>query len=155
MGKMAGGHLPGQPFFPPHQLTTIAQYFVTPRYKNPDFLHQKYVIEGLSLAQISEQILSSKDAVRQGLMSFGIPIRGAHQPHGNPSQAKFGQQVRSGTLITNRVEQKVIDAVHDLKSKGMGLRQIARTLTQLGIETKGRGKRWHPQMVKRIITSLI
>ena len=86
-------------------------------------------------------------------MSFGIPIREAHHSHGNPSQPKFGQLVRSEQLISNRAEQKVIDAVHDLKGKGMGLRQIARTLTQLGIATKGRGKAWHPEMVKRILVS--
>jgi len=98
-----GEHLPGQPAFPPHQLETIAELFVTPRYRNRDFLHQKYVIEGLSIKQISDLILSSKDAV------------------------------------------------FDLKGKGMGLRQIARTLTQLGIPTKCRDKAWHPEMVKRVM----
>ncbi|OQW45956.1 MAG: hypothetical protein A4S09_16940 [Proteobacteria bacterium SG_bin7] len=41
-------------------------------WKDKDFLQQKYVIEGLSIAQIAAQILSSREAVRTGLIAYGI-----------------------------------------------------------------------------------
>jgi hypothetical protein len=69
--------------FPPHhELTDIIGFDPIPLYKNKSFLHQKYVVEGLSLAQISSQIFSSKETVRENLIRFGIPLLGPHLPHG-------------------------------------------------------------------------
>ena len=103
------------------------------------------------MAQISEQIFSSKDTVRRGLERFGITVREAHRPHGRPAQPRFGQKIRNGKVEAYQAEKKVVDAITGLKSQGMGLRQIARTMSQLGIPTKCRGRAWHPEMVRRIL----
>lgn len=91
--------------------------------------------------------------MRNGLIRFGIDPRAAHKPHGRPSQPRFGQRMVHGAAATNQTEQRVIKAILELKAQGMGFRQIARTMTQLKIPTKCRGKAWHPQMVARILTS--
>ena len=38
-----------------------------------------------------------------------------------------------------------------MKQEGLGLRAIARCLEQMKVPTKSQGKKWHPEMVKRIL----
>ena len=38
-----------------------------------------------------------------------------------------------------------------MRESGMSLRQIADFLSAIGVPTKKRGKKWHPQMIKRIL----
>ncbi|OYZ13513.1 MAG: hypothetical protein B7Y39_17525 [Bdellovibrio sp. 28-41-41] len=35
--------------------------------------------------------------------------------------------------------------------KGLALRQICEFLSSIGVPTKRRGQRWHPEMVRRIL----
>ena len=109
--------------------------------------------EGLSIAQISSQIFSSKEAIRENLIRLGIPLREPHQPHGRPAQAKFGSKMKDGKLVTHMAEKRVVEAIDDMRRQGMSLRQIARFLTKIGVPTKRRGVAWHPEMVKRILDS--
>jgi hypothetical protein len=53
--------------------------------------------------------------------------------------------------IPHQGEQKVIDAVLEMRKQGLSLRQIARFLSKVGVPTKQRGVSWHPQMVKRLL----
>lgn len=140
--------------FPPdQQLTDFIEYSPTPLYKDKCFLQQKYVLEGLSIAQISSQIFSSKEAVRANLVRLGISLREPHQPHGRPGQAKFGTKMKDGKLVTHMAEKRVVEAAQDMRRQGMSLRQIARFLTKIGVPTKRRGVAWHPEMVKRIVSA--
>lgn len=111
-------------------------------------------MERLSIAQISSQIVSSKAAVRENLVRFGIPLREAHRPHGRPAQPKFGQKMRDGRAVTHKAEKRVIEAVMEMRKQKLSLRQIARFLTKIGVPTKKRGASWHPEMVKRLLSSL-
>ena len=111
----------------PLEILDSISYVHTALYRNKAFLHQKYVVEGLSLAQTSEtRICSSKDAVRKGLRDFGIPIRkraGRTGDRPNPSTAR---RSRKRKLTIHHTEQRVINAIMEMKAQGAGLRQIAR-----------------------------
>jgi hypothetical protein len=48
-------------------------------------------------------------------------------------------------------ERRVIETVNHLRSQGMSLRAIAKTINELKVPTKNKGKKWHPQMIKRIL----
>jgi len=122
-----------------------------PLYKDKGVLKEKYVDERLSLAQISSQILSSKAAVRDGLKRAGIKIRTPHKNHGRPSQPKYGERKSQGKIIRHLGESRIIRAVLEMRESELSLRQIAKFLDTVGVPTKCRGKKWHPQMVKRII----
>ncbi len=50
-----------------------------------------------------------------------------------------------------KVEQKVITAVKQMREQGLSLRQIAKNLSAMGVPTKCAGKKWHPEMVKRML----
>jgi hypothetical protein len=142
-----------EPFSSNDYLTDFVGFSSKPLYKDRCFLHQKYVVEGLSIAQISSQIFSSKEAVRQNLIRFGIPIREAHKPHGHSAQMKFGKQMRQGKVIPHLAEKRVIEAVVEMRRSNMSLRQIAKFLSKVGVPTKRRGVAWHPEMVKRLLSS--
>lgn len=51
----------------------------------------------------------------------------------------------------HKTEQRVIDAIRQMKDEGLSLRAIARCLDGMKVPTKNRGKKWHPEMVKRIL----
>ena len=129
----------------------MTEFSHTPAFRDKAFLQQKYLVEGRSMAQIAKEISSSKEAVRSGLSQFGIPVRQAHRPHGHPSQSKYGSRVAGGKSVAHLGEQRVVRAVQDLKREGLTLRQIAAFLTKIGVPTKQRGKRWHPQMISRLL----
>ena len=73
---------------------------------------------------------------------------------GRPAQPRFDLSYRRQALINYKPEQRVIDTIVELKSQGMSLRQIARTLSKLKIPTKLSGVAWHPMMVKRVLDYL-
>ena len=141
--------------FPPNfYLTDMIGFQVRPLYKDQSFLQKKYSEEGLSVTQIAAQIFSSKSAVRENLKRFEIPLREPHRPHGRPGCPRFGQRMQRGKVVTNRMEQKVIEAGLEMRKQGLSLRQIARFLSKVGVPTKQWGVSWHPQMVKRLLDSL-
>lgn len=84
----------------------------------------------------------------------GVALREPHQNHGRPSQPRYGQKRRGGHAVPHQAEQRVIKAVTQMKGQGLGLRQIARLLTQMGVPTKCRGKGWHPEMVNSMRSAL-
>ena len=141
-----------EPFFPPCHHTDCISFLLKPVYHDESFLQQKYVAEGLSIAQIASETFSSKTAIRAALNKFNIPIREAHQNHGNPSQLRFGQRRVKNSIKTHALEKLAIDSILEMKTQNLSLRQIASILTKMKIKTKNRGK-WHPEMIKRIIES--
>ena len=152
-GQKNGGATaqPSHLFVPQLELVASKEFIYVPLYKNKAFLTQKYVTEGCSVAQIAEEICSSKDAVRNGLIGFGIPIREPRQHHGHPSQPRYGQLMNHGRAVPHLTEQRTVQAISEMHQQGLSLRQIARILTQMKIPTKCRGRSWHPQMVKRVL----
>lgn len=133
------------------EISDFLEFQYIPPYRDKSFLHQKYVVEGLSIGQIAAQIFSSKQAVRKGLLRVGIQLREPHRPHGNPSQVRYGQRKHKGRPVRHANEQRVISAIQDMRQQGLSLRQIAAFLSKIGVPTKRRGKAWHPEMVKRIL----
>ena len=149
---MAGQRSETEPFSSNFYLIIIPEETMLPLYKNRGFVHQKYVVEGLSIKEIASEIFSSKEAVRNALRRFEIPVREAHKPHnGRVSCQKYGTKLRSGRASPHVAEQKMIETIKELRAQGMTLRKVAEILSNMGVPTKKRGNRWHPEMVKRIL----
>ena len=62
------------------------------------------------------------------------------------------RNVGGGTVVPNMAEKRVIKAIIEMREQGMTLRQVASCLDHIGVPTKKRGKKWHPEMVKRILS---
>jgi len=138
---------------PPLEVIDTLRLFEPQTWRNKSFLHQKYAQEGLSILQIATLVASSKEAVRTEILKQGIVLRSKSQHHGNPAQARFGRRVIKGSVIEHKTEQRVVDSVRQMKDEGLSLRAIARCLDQMKVPTKMKGKKWHPEMVKRILDS--
>lgn len=136
----------------PWQTLDRLEFAHTPAYHDKHVLHQKYVVEGLSIRQIADEFLSSREAVRKGLMDDNIPLRASGKPHGRQSQTKYGQRRINGMAASFMKEQKIIVAVRQMREQGLSLRLIAKNLSSMGIPTKCNGVQWHPEMVKRILS---
>ena len=140
-----------EPFFSTLQVVIIEEFLLQPMYRDPILLHQKYVVEGLSIAQIAKQFFFSRDAIRRGLIDAGLTVREPHKPHGRPSQPKYGQKIRSGKASPHLTEQQMIATIRELREQGLTLRKIAKILSDMAVPTKKRGKAWHPEMVSRVL----
>ena len=141
------------PLPPRAQVADLVRYREIPAYRIQSYLHQKYVAEGLSTRQIAAENLTSKFVVQGQLKQFGIPLRPAHKTGTQNASARYGTRRCKGKLIENLAEVRVIKAVVDMHQQGMSLRQIAKFLSQIGVPTKQRGKAWHPEMIKRILSN--
>lgn len=105
------------------------------------------------MAQIAEEIGSSKEVIRSRLKRFGIGLRRHGFHHGHPSQARYGTRVVKGTLVPHLGESEVIELIRKLRATGMSLREVAIELSHQRIPTKQRVRVWHPEMVRRILHS--
>ena len=126
-------------------------YIHSPPWKSKTFLEEKYLKEGRSIAQIAAQTLSSRTAVRDALIEFGIPLRKQGKPGRRPAQVPYGFRRSDGLLVPHLNEQRVIQSARKLSSDGLSYRQICDFLTSVGVPTKNQGKRWQPEMVRRLI----
>ncbi len=135
----------------PYEVIDLIEFQHCPPYHDKIVLHQKYIVECLSIRQIAREFSSSKEAVRVGLIRAGITLRDAHNPHGRQSQAKYGERRVHGTVVEFKKEEKVVKAVKQMREQGLSLRQIAKNLSAMGISTKCDGMKWHPEMITRIL----
>jgi len=118
-------------------------------WQDKNVLHQKYVVEGLSLAQIGKEFLYSKNGIRNALIRFNIPLRERHAK-GRPSNIDYGKRIVNGCRIEHLAEQRVIQTIVDMRGEGLSYAKIAAFLTKIGVPTKKKGKGWHYEVVRNI-----
>ena len=119
-------------------------------YQNPIVLHQKYVLERASLAQIGKELLCSKSAVRRALVEADIPLRDGVGQAKLRCGVKFGTSVVRGRRVADAHELRVVETICALRQDGLSFDRIAARLTQLGIPTKTRRKKWNGGCVRAI-----
>ena len=129
----------------------IIDFEHTRPWKEKNFLIEKYVTEGRSIAQIARETFSSRAAVRNALIGFGIKRRVRGKPGLRPAQVPYGYRMSDGLMVPHETEQKVLSVIQKMNAKGMTLRQICEFLSSVGVPTKRRGMKWHPEMIRRII----
>lgn len=66
----------------------------------------------------------------------------------------FGYVVEQGRLIAEPHEQRALALIRKLRSKGYSLRAIGEELTRRGYKTRCGNLKWHPQVVKQIVSGL-
>jgi DNA invertase Pin-like site-specific DNA recombinase len=76
--------------------------------------------------------------------------QGGYAGYGSPA---FGQQSSSGELVTNPLEQQVVELIRRHHKSGKSLQQVADWLNQNGYNTK-RGQQWQRISVKRVLDRL-
>lgn len=132
-------------------LIEMIDYSHTPPWNSKTFLEEKYLKEGRSIAQIAAQTLSSRAAIRDALIEFGIPLRKQGKPGKRPAQVPYGYRRADGLLVPHLGEQRVIQSVRKMSNDGLSYRQICDFLTSVGVPTKNQGKGWQPEMIRRLL----
>jgi hypothetical protein len=118
---------------------------------NEAVLHQKYVVERLSVKQISRHFASSKSGVLAALKRAGIAMRAPNDSHGRPANPAYGTRLHKGQLVDSPAEQRVILIVKRMAIEGRPVTAIARKLSELGIKTRIGHTNWHHEMVRSIL----
>ena len=118
---------------------------------NEAVLHQKYVLEKRSLRQIAREFASSKTAVRQALVRFGIPLNNKGSSVNRVHALPFGKRCVNGIVVQHKGEQQVIRSILKMHREGLSNCAIARVLTEMKVPTKQQGKAWHHEMVRLIL----
>ena len=136
------------PIFPPHQLTDFFEFSKLGSHKDPIFLHQKYVKDGLSIAQIGAQTFSSQRTILKALARANIPLRPEDRPA--TSQLLFGKKRVGGKVVNNPSEQKVLAKMQSLRSAGYSYPEIVRILNDLGYPAK-RGGKWRLKVAYEVL----
>ena len=136
---------------PKTHLVEMIDFIHTPLWKSKTFLEEKYVKNGRSIAQIADETLSSRAAVRDALIGFQIPLREKGKPGLRPAQVPYGFRRSNGLLVPNLGEQRVIQSVKKISKEGLPYRKICDFLTSVGVPTKNRGKGWQPEMIRRLL----
>jgi hypothetical protein len=114
-------------------------------------LHQKYVLEKRSMRQIAAEFASSKTAVRDALLRYGIPLREAGENPRRAHNLRFGRRSVNGKVVVHKGEERAIKSIFKMHREGLSNGAIARVLTEMKIPTKQQGKKWHREMVRQIL----
>ena len=135
-----------------HPKTTITSIVNTlPVTFNEAVLHQKYVLEKRSLRQIAAEFASSKTAIRNALVRFGIPLNDKGSSANRVHALPFGKRCVGGVVVDHKGEQRAIGSVLKMHREGLSNCAIARVLTEMKVPTKQQGKAWHHEMVRQVL----
>jgi len=121
---------------------------------NKAVLHHKYVVERRSMRQIAAEFASSKTAIRNALIAFDISGRKRWKNPYRLHNLPFGKILRKGKVVDYELEQKVIRSILKMHSDGLSNVTIARILTSMKIPTKRRRLKWHPELIRQILTRI-
>lgn len=117
------------------------------------FLHQKYVVEGLSRREIATLTASSRATVTRYLHLHNIatacPERRSWQ---HPGQLPYGTRLHNGRVVPNKTELRVIRRMCDLRARGMTYRQIVARLEGARIPTKTGRLSWAATTVMKLVS---
>ncbi len=120
-------------------------------FKDKTFLHQKYVVEGLSCEEIATQIFSARTTVLKYLNIHGIPVREVGTNQKRVRGLAYGQKVKERSLAEHKREQEAILKMRELRDKGFSYWKIADVLNAMKVPTKTRKGKWHARSVLAIL----
>jgi transposase len=137
-----------QPIFLQSELFDIIKLSPPRVALSKSFLHQKYVVEGLSSSEIAALTFSSRAAVTRWLNKYGIPLKTITRRE--TGGQVYGYRKYLGMSIPVKKEQKVIELIKKCRRKKMSYHKIAELLNEKGIKTKlGKGQ-WYAKVVRQI-----
>ncbi len=138
-------------FFPPANISMISAVCTDQPFKDKSFLHQKYVVEGLSCDEIASQIFSARTTVLKYLKIHGIPVREVGINQKRVRGLTYGQKVKERCLAEHHRELDAILKMKELREKGFSFWKIADVLNTMRVPTKTRKGRWHARSVHSIL----
>ena len=149
--KWGGSRIQDQTNFPPAQLAEIIHFPVSPLYQNRDFLHEKYVVNGLSADEIGLEIVSATSTVLKHLKLFGKPVRGNGKNTRPKRHVAYGQKIVGRKVEVCKSEMAAIEKMKRLREQGFSYWKIADILNSMAVPTKTRKGPWQARLVQQIL----
>lgn len=145
---MVGQQMLNAVYFPPAHLTDVI--VLPPKKHMPEksFLHQKYVVEGLSSKEIAAQISFSRATVTKYLNDYGIPLKKITRR--KTGKMVYGYRQYGGRAVVLKKELKVIELIKSHKESGYSYQKIADILNNLKAPTKGGKGFWYSKVVRQV-----
>lgn len=134
---------------PPSELSKTIEFSVHGQVKNPEFLHEKYVVEKLSIAEIARLTSSSESTVLKYLRKAGVKSRGVAGK--SKSRLAYGEAWRHKQVVPHKAELATIERINSLRSQGFSYWKIAEILNSMKVPTKTRRGKWHARYVQKIL----
>ncbi len=131
LGKWGGSQIQDQINFPPAQLAEIMNLSV-PLYQKRDFLHEKYVVNGLSVEEIGLEIVYASSTVLKHLKLLGIPLRGNGKSTRPERRRAYGQKIVGRQVEVCKSEMAAIEKMKKLRKQEFTYRKIADILNSMG-----------------------
>jgi len=125
-------------------VSVFIPHFIGNPAENHEILRKLYLDFDLSSYQISDLTGWSRTSISDYLRKAKINKESIKSPI-----PRYGEREVSGVRVPHQAEQKVIQKIVSLKSKGHSFREIARVLTESGIPSK-RGGQWSKTTVQEI-----
>lgn len=119
-------------------------------FRDKNLLHQKYVVERLSMKEIAKQIFSSRPTILRWLNKHGIEVR----PSGSNIRRRnlaYGLQLKRREEVIATKEVANISKMKNLRDQGFSYWKIADIFSSMKIPTKTRKKKWQARTVQRIL----
>lgn len=141
--------------FPPHQLVDTLKLPEKKNAPSKSFLHQKYVIEGLSSREIAAQVFSSRATVTKYLNRYGIPLKKITRRE--TGKMAYGYRQHGGKSVVFKKEAEIVEQIKSHRESGYSYQKIADILNDMKVPTKTKGKRgfWYSKVVRQILQRAI
>jgi transposase-like protein len=131
-------------------ITTIS---TPPQHEDPSFLHQKFIVERLSAAQIAREIGCCKTTVKKYLRQYQIKKGLGNGRHHN--KLALGEKFEKGRLKDHQQELRLVETLKKMHvEENLSTAAIAKILNSMKVPTKKRGKKWDHSVVRRILQRL-
>lgn len=109
------------------------------------------VRNGRSIAQVAKETLSSRVAVRNALIEFGILLKHQGKPGLRPAQTPYRYRRSDGLRVPHLGEQRFIQSARKMSMDGLLVRKICDFLRSVSVPTKNQGKGRQPEMIQRLV----
>lgn len=122
-----------------------------PRYSDKSFLHEKYVVEGLSAKSLADLLGCSTTTVKARLREFRL-TRGGSGNAVHREKLAYGKRIVGNRETSHKREIQIIETIKRMYAdEHLRPRSIASLLDTMKVPTKRRGKKWDHSVVIAIL----
>ena len=139
---------------PSFYLVDIVSFIHTPLYKNKEFLHQKYIVEGLTCKEIASLTFSVRSTVLKYLKHFEIEVRPVGSNQNRKRGLAYGSKSQAKRIVDHKAEKEMIKRVQSLRDQGYSYQKIADILNTMKVPTKTRKGNWSRKQVWSILNEI-
>jgi len=139
-------------FFQPVESSIIISIQSVDLYKSKAYLHQKYVIEGMTCQQIADDAGCARSSISKYLKLYGFKTNQVGTNKNRKRGLAYGQYSDDRS---HKRELENIKKMKELRDKGFSYEKIASVFNSMKIPTKTRRGKWHRKTIHQILNTKV